>query len=92
LQRIAYRWSNGALIRQSWSAPDAGPGTVLSEQQLLDGLQDVSIRYGGEQGWRPDWIVAATSADAPLPDKVELTLSFGDEDVLVAVFRMGLRE
>lgn len=92
LQRVAYRFSDGALIRQSWSAPDAGPGTVLAEQQLLGGLENVTVRYGREQGWRPDWVVAAASADAPLPDKIEFTLSFGDEDTLVAVFRIGLRE
>lgn len=93
LQRLEYRFADGALIRRSWSAPDIGPGTAISEQTLLSGLEDITVRYGREQGWKPDWIVpAAASADAPLPDKIELTFSYGEGDTLTAMFRIGLRE
>ncbi|ABI77490.1 general secretion pathway protein J [Hyphomonas neptunium ATCC 15444] len=92
LQRIEYSFVDGALIRRSWSAPDAGPGTDIAEQTLLNGLENITVRYGREQGWQSDWIVPASSADTPFPDKIELTMSFGEEDTLTALFRLGLRE
>ena len=92
LQRVEYQFVDGALIRRSWSAPDTGPGTAIAEQKLLAGLETVTVRYGREQGWKPDWIVTAAAKDAPFPDKVELTFSFGEEDTLTALFRVGLRE
>lgn len=92
LQRVEYRFDNGALIRRSWSAPDAGPSTAVAEQTLLSGLEDISVQYGREQSWKPDWIVPAGMADAPLPDKIQLIFTFGEDDTLTAKFRLGLRE
>lgn len=92
LQRVEYRFDNGALIRRSWSAPDAGPSTAVAEQTLLSGLEDISVQYGREQSWKPDWIVPAGMADAPLPDKIQLVFTFDEDDTLTAKFRLGLRE
>lgn len=92
LQRVEYRFDNGALIRRSWSAPDAGPGTAVAEQIVLSGLEDISVQYGREQIWKPDWIVPASMVDAPLPDKIQLVFTFGEGDTLTAKFRLGLRE
>lgn len=92
LQRVEYLFADGTLTRRSWSAPDIGPGTAIAEQALLSGLEEVTVRYGREQSWKPDWIVPASSAEAPFPDKIELTFSFGEDDTLTAMFRLGLRE
>ncbi|PKP83480.1 MAG: type II secretion system protein GspJ [Alphaproteobacteria bacterium HGW-Alphaproteobacteria-18] len=92
LQRVEYRFLDGALIRRSWSSPDAGPGTAIAEQTLFTGIEDVAVRYGREQSWKPDWIVLASTPDTPLPDKIEFTFSFGQDDTLTALFRIGLRE
>lgn len=92
LQRVEYRFDNGALIRRSWSAPDAGPSTAVAEQTLLSGLEDISVQYGREQSWKPDWIVPAGMTDAPFPDKIEMAFTFGEDDTLTAKFRIGLRE
>lgn len=92
LQRVEYRFDNGALIRRSWSAPDAGPSTAVAEQILLSGLEDISVQYGREQSWKPEWIVPASPAGAPFPDKIEMVFTFGEEDTLTAKFRIGLRE
>ncbi|KCZ99266.1 general secretion pathway protein J [Hyphomonas polymorpha PS728] len=92
LQRVEYQFDNGALIRRSWSAPDAGPGTAVAEQIVLSGLEDISVQYGREQIWKPDWIVPASMVDAPLPDKIQLVFTFGEGDTLTAKFRLGLRE
>ena len=92
LQRVEYRFDNGALVRRSWSSPDAGPGTAIADQILLSGLEDISVQYGREQNWRPDWVVPASAEGAPLPDKVQLVFTFGEDDTLTAKFRIGLRE
>jgi general secretion pathway protein J len=92
LQRVEYRFDDGALVRRSWSSPDAGPGTAIADQILLAGLEEISVHYGREESWRPDWIVSATAAEAPLPDKIQMVFTFGDEDTLTAKFRIGLRE
>lgn len=92
LQRVEYRVDNGALVRRSWSSPDAGPGTAIADQILLAGLEEISVQYGREESWRSDWIVPATEAEAPLPDKIQLVFTFGEDDTLTAKFRIGLRE
>jgi general secretion pathway protein J len=92
LQRVEYRFDNGALVRRSWSSPDAGPGTAIADQILLAGLEEISVQYGREESWRPDWIVPATEAEAPLPDKIKLVFTFGEDDTLTAKFLIGLRE
>lgn len=92
LQRVEYRFDDGALVRRSWSSPDAGPGTAIADQILLAGLEEISVHYGREESWRPDWIVSATAVEAPLPDKIQMVFTFGDEDTLTAKFRIGLRE
>lgn len=92
LQRVEYRFDNGALIRRSWSSPDAGPGTAIADQILLSGLEDISVRYGREESWRPDWIVLGSATDASFPDKIQMAFNFGEDDTLTAKFRIGLRE
>lgn len=92
LQRVEYRFEAGTLVRRSWSAPDAGPGTPVSEQRLLEGLDDISVRYGRLDAWRDDWVVLAQENAAPLPDKIEFSFRFGPDDALTARFRLGLRE
>jgi general secretion pathway protein J len=89
LQRLEYRFEEGALIRRSWSAPDTAPGTAVSDQVLLTGLEDIFVRYGRERNWKTDWVVAEGGTETEFPDKVELTFAFGDDDTLRAVFRLG---
>lgn len=92
LQRVEYRFTDGALIRRSWSAPDAGPGTGMAEQIVLNGLESITVRYGQEQGWKSEWIVPVSADAVSFPDKIELTFSFSEDDQLTALFRLGLRE
>lgn len=92
LQRVEYRFEDRALIRQTWSAPDAGPGTPVSQQRLIEGLDGLTVRYGRQNVWRNDWVVLASDNDAQLPDRVEFTLRFAPDDALTARFRLGLRE
>lgn len=89
LQRLEYRFEEGALIRRSWNSPDTAPDTAVSDQVLLTGIDAISVRYGREQTWKTDWIVPAGATEAEFPDKVELTFTFGEEDTLRAVFRLG---
>lgn len=92
LQRVEYLFEDGALIRRSWAAPDAGPGTPVAEQRLIEGLDSLAVRYGRQSVWRDDWLVLASDTSAELPDKVELSLRFAPDDTLTARFRLGGRE
>lgn len=92
LQKVEYRLDDGALVRRSWAAPDTTSGTPASEQILITGLEGMSVRYGLEQAWRSEWIVPASSPEAPVPSKLEFQFIFEGEDVLTARFRIGLRE
>ena len=92
LQRVEYRFEDNKLVRRSWSAPDAAPGSRISDQVLLTDLDSLSVRYGREQIWRSEWIVPASDADATLPDKIEFIINFSPDDTLTARFRVGLRQ
>jgi len=91
LQRVEYAYERGTLIRRSWRSPDPGPATPVVEQSLLEGLEGLDVRYGQARSWRGDWIAESAAEREALPDKVELTFRFGDDDILTARFRLGLR-
>lgn len=88
LQRVEYLFSNGALIRRSWAAPDPVPATPMVEEVLLTGLQSVEARFGRAETWQEDWRVAGTGDD-PAPQKVELTFTFAPDDTLTARYLIG---
>lgn len=90
LQRLEYRIEHGALYRRSWAAVDTTSATAFVDELLLDGLNNVRVRYGREDVWQPEWIVPARSQE-PLPEKVELALQFEDGKELVARFLTGER-
>ncbi len=90
LQRLEYRFEDGALYRRSWAAVDTTAGTQVIDEFLLGGLDEIEVRYGREDIWQPEWIVTSGSPD-PLPEKVELVFRFAGGDVLVARFLTGER-
>lgn len=91
LQRVEYVYRDGDFIRRSWSAPDPGPGTAVSEQALLSGIERMSVRYGQSKEWKSDWVVVSDAQNRLFPDKVEFVFSFAEDDAITAKFRLGLR-
>jgi len=88
LQRVEYRLEGGALIRRSWFAPDPGPATPSVDETLLSGLAGLDARFGQADAWRSDWLSEGGEI-SPAPQKVELTLTFAEGDVLTVRYLLG---
>lgn len=84
LQRIGYRYADGALMRRVWQdGPDAAGAP--NEAPILDGLRGLSLRYLDRHGrWLPVW--PATGEMGTLPRAVELRLDIDDGAPLRRVF------
>ena len=79
---------DGTLIRRSWWMPDPGPETPFQEDPLLTGLQDVTARFGRGDLWQDAWSVSG-AGEMPAPQKVELTLTFSQDDTVMSRFLVG---
>ncbi len=90
LQRLEYRFQDGALYRRSWAAVDTTASTGVVDELMLDGLAEIEVKYGRGDLWRPEWIVLPDSRE-PLPDKVEFVFRFEGGAVLVTRLLTGDR-
>ncbi len=88
MQRVEYLYSGGTLIRRSWASPDPGPATPSVDQTLLEGIERIEIQFGRSDVWRSQWTVLSAGSDAA-PQKAEITLTFGKDDVLTARYLIG---
>jgi len=55
LQRVAYRIEEDRLIRRQWPVMDRTLGTEPAEATLLEGLEDIRIRYLSGDEWTEQW-------------------------------------
>ena len=70
LQRVAYRFKDGALWRQVWPVLDRPPGIEPRSTILLPNIDNVAMRFHAPgTGWADHW--PAEDAKQPLPDAVE---------------------
>jgi general secretion pathway protein J len=88
LQRVEYRFEGGNLIRRSWLTPDPGPATPIVDEMLLSGIARLDARFGRAEGWRSEWLTG-NSKSADVPQKVELSLTFAEGDVLTVRYLVG---
>jgi general secretion pathway protein J len=88
LQRLEYGFEEGKLIRRAWARPDAVGGTPVYDVVLLEGLSSVRVRYLQGQTWLEEWYVGEGSASG-LPEAIEVTFEFSEEDSLTARFMTG---
>ena len=92
LQRVAYRFENGQLIRKAWLRPDPDRETPLVERVLLSGISDFRISYGKSGFWESEWQSRLVEEDIPLlPDALEIICEFENGDTLRQVFMTGTR-
>ena len=92
LQRVAYRFEEGQLIRKAWLRPDPDRNTAIVERVLLSGLSDFRISYGKSGFWDNEWQVRFAEQDTPiLPDAFEFICEFENGDTLRQVFITGPR-
>jgi general secretion pathway protein J len=77
IQRVAYRIEEDRLIRRQWPVLDRTLATEPAEATLLEGLQDIRIRYLSGDEWSEQWppdAAAGTGSLALRPRAVELVL------------------
>ena len=55
--RVAYDWEDGMLVRYHWPVIDRAPGTLPIRTELLDGVDNVELRFMDQSGgWHPgEW-------------------------------------
>ncbi|SCY16446.1 general secretion pathway protein J [Thiohalorhabdus denitrificans] len=96
-RRVAYRLREGELFRLTWPRLDAPTGLEPREVALMDGVEEVTIRYlaGQDRRWAQRWPRGGAgagpggSADAGLPRAVEITLEFEEHGRFERVFHVG---
>lgn len=77
VQRVAYRLEEDRLIRRQWPVMDRTLATEPAEATLLEGLQDIRIRYLSGDEWTEQWPPDAAAGAAALalrPRAVEVVL------------------
>lgn len=93
LLRVGYRLEDENLIRTVWVRPDQAPGDTGYEATLLEGVNDVQIRYlnGKDKEWHEDWPpLNASDGFLELPIAVEITLDLENWGELRRLFALPL--
>lgn len=86
LQRVAYAFDNGTLVRKAWLRPDPVNTTPVVERVLMDDIDQLDIRYRKKGAWFDAW-PATTNGD--YPDLIEFTIRFADRDELTLSYVLG---
>lgn len=82
LQRVAYRIDEDRLVRRQWPVMDRTLGTEPAEATLIEGLENIRIRYlaAGDE-WSEQWPPDAQAGAAGLslrPRAVEVVIVLDD--------------
>ena len=77
LQRISYVLREDALLRLNWPVLDRAQDTVAHESALLEGIEDLQLRYLTVEGvWLTQWPAETepTTAGSVLPAAIEVNM------------------
>lgn len=98
LQRVAYAFHDGQLVRESWSILDRAPDTAAYSEPLLDKVTAVEVRFLGPDGqWTAYWppqsatgqiTVMPAGAAGPPPRAVEVSLDVEGWGRITRLFRV----
>ena len=92
IQRVAYIFEDGTLLRLTWPVLDGFGGEPIS-RPLIGNLESVSVRYmtvSGSNDYIDSWPPPAATGAAGLPKAVEVTLEFKDMGKIRRVFRAAV--
>ncbi len=89
LQRIEYRLENGNLVRTVWLRPDATGSTPRTERVLATGLERVDLKYAKNGEWSDVWRQSELVSGRKLPDVIEISWTYTDQDRLLMLFPAG---
>lgn len=76
LQRLRYLVEEGALIREYWFELDRASNTLARRAVLLDGIQQLALRYydGQSKEWLPTWPPPDPERKNSMPQVIELLI------------------
>ncbi|KCZ94302.1 type II secretion system minor pseudopilin GspJ [Hyphomonas johnsonii] len=86
LQRVAYRFEDGNLIRTAWLRPNPAPATPVVERVLLSGIDSLTVHYRSAGRWYDEW---PATPEGDHPDLVEFEIRFAEQDVLRLAYMVG---
>jgi len=85
IQRVAYRLDDGRLLRVTWPVLDRSPTSKPIEMPVLNGIDDIKVRfYANTNNWVDQW--PAGGGDAPPPRGVEVTLTVHERGTYQRIF------
>lgn len=87
MQRVEYALLNGALVRRTYDRTDVLATTEYVDQQILSGVQAVSIRLLAEGFWVEEW--GTLESTNGLPRLAEITITFASDDDVKMIFLVG---
>ena len=85
LQRVEYFLQEDRLVRRAWLRPDPVRNTPYADRTVTEGLSGVGLRFFVGGAWRLDWV----GQDKNLPELVELTFVYSQNDELRQMFLVG---
>ncbi len=87
LQRVAYELEDDRLLRSYWYHLDGLSEEPTRRRQLLDGLEDLTMRFMDDEGsWQETWPPIGVEEDPGLPRAVEFTFELEDMGSVVRIF------
>ena len=86
-ERVGYQLRDGRLLRLTWPVLDRAPQTKPIESVLIDGIEDMRLRFFDGRAWSDHWPPAAQSD--PLPRGVEITLTLKHRGSFTRVLAVG---
>ncbi|HYQ90883.1 MAG TPA: type II secretion system minor pseudopilin GspJ [Candidatus Competibacteraceae bacterium] len=98
LQRLSYRFEQGQLLRLAWDTLDRGGARKPQSSLLLDGVQDVRVRFlNDEDKWDKEWPPKEAEPKAEseaeqkpkLPRAVEVTVVLNDWGEITRLFPLA---
>ena len=94
LQRLSYRFEQGQLFRLAWNTLDCGGAGKPQSSLLLDGVQDVRVRFlNDEDKWEKEWPPKEEDPEVEqkpkLPRAVEVTVVLNDWGEITRLFPLA---
>ena len=92
MQRVAYQYLDGRLVRKAWLRPDPDRETPIVERTILGGIRNLTVGYAKEGVWIEEWRLQITGENQTLlPDAIRLEAELETGETLRFVFLTGVR-
>lgn len=83
LQRVTYSLQNNTLERGTWQVLDRAPSSVVTYTPLLTNVAQIKWAFlGPSNGMFYEWPSQNMSAFVPIPQGIQITLTFEDGSVI----------